>query len=154
MQRTHKFKDVALGIITAIGGFVDAGELVVSAQIGALFQWSLLWVVPLCVAMTIVYETMAARVAMSTRRALFDAVRERLGFRLALIPLIAVCLVNLLTLVAEIAGMAYALEMATGSSYLIWALPCALALWLILWKGSFSLIENGASLLGLFILVF
>jgi manganese transport protein len=149
-----KWKDVALGIITAIGGFVDAGELITSAQAGARFQWSLLWVVPLCVLLAILYEAMAARVAMSTRRALFDAVRERLSFRLAAIPLVAVCLVNLLTLVAEIAGMAYALEMATGWRYLIWALPCALALWLILWRGSFSLIENGSSALGMFILVF
>src|SRR5436190_22201541 len=141
-----KWKDVALGIVTAIGGFVDAGELITSAQAGARFQWSLLWVVPLCVLLAMMYEAMAARVAMSTRRALFDAVRERLSFRLAAIPLVAVCLVNLLTLVAEIAGMAFALEMVTGASYLIWALPCALALWLILWKGSFSQIENGASL--------
>jgi Mn2+/Fe2+ NRAMP family transporter len=133
-----KWKDVALGIVTAIGGFVDAGELITSAQAGARFQWSLLWVVPLCVLLAILYEAMAARVAMSTRRALFDAVRERLSFRLAAIPLVAVCLVNLLTLVAEIAGMAYALEMATGWRYLIWALPCTLALWFILWRGSFS----------------
>jgi manganese transport protein len=149
-----KVKDVALGIVTAIGGFVDAGELITSAQAGALFHWSLLWVVPLCVVMAILYETMAARVAMSTRRALFDAVRERLGFRLALIPLLAVCAVNLLTLVAEIAGMAFALEMATGRSFLLWAPPCVLLLWLILWRGSFALIENGASALGMFILVF
>jgi len=149
-----KFKDIALGIVTAIGGFVDAGELITSSQAGARFQWGLLWVVPLCVVMLIVYETMAARVAMATGRALFDAVRERLGFRLAAIPLIAIGLVNLLTLVAEIAGMSFALEMATGWSYRVWALPCTLALWLILWKGSFSLIENGSSALGMFILVF
>lgn len=149
-----KFKDIALGVVTAIGGFVDAGELITSAQAGALFQWSLLWVVAACVGLAILYETMAARVAMGTRRALFDSVRERMGFRLALIPLLAICAVNLLTLVAEIAGMAFALEMATGWSFLIWALPCALLLWLILWKGSFSLIENGASALGMFILVF
>lgn len=149
-----KFKDIALGVVTAIGGFVDAGELITSAQAGALFQWALLWVVPLCVVMAIVYEAMGARVAMSTKRALFDAVRERLGFRLALVPLLAICAVNLLTLVAEIAGMAFALEMATGWTFLVWAIPCALVLWFILWKGSFSLIENGASALGMFILVF
>jgi manganese transport protein len=149
-----KLKDVALGIVTAIGGFVDAGELITSAQAGALFQWSLLWVVPVCVLLAIMYETMAARVAMSTQRALFDAVRERLGFRLALIPLLAICAVNLLTLVAELAGMAFAIEMATGSSFLVWIVPSLLVLWLVLWKGSFSLIENGASALGMFILVF
>jgi Mn2+/Fe2+ NRAMP family transporter len=150
----NKLKDIALGVITAIGGFVDAGELITSAQAGAIFQWGLLWVVPVCVVIAIVYEAMATRVAMSTKRALFDAVRERLGFRLALIPLVAICAVNLLTLVAEIAGMSYALEMATGGRFLLWALPCTLVLWFILWRGSFSLIENGASILGLFILVF
>jgi manganese transport protein len=148
------YKDVALGVITAIGGFVDAGELVTSAQAGALFQWSLLWVVPLCVLIAALYEEMAARVSISTRKALFDAVRERLGFRLALAPLLAVCAVNLLTLIAEIAGMSFALEMATGWSYRFWLIPSALALWLILWRGSFTFIENGASVLGLFMLVF
>jgi manganese transport protein len=129
-------------------------QVITSAQAGARFQWSLLWVVPLCIMLAILYETMAARVAMATKRALFDGIRERLGFRLALIPLLAVCAVNLLTLVAEIAGMAFALEMATGWNYQLWAFPCALALWIILWRGSFSFIENGASVLGLFILVF
>jgi manganese transport protein len=149
-----KWKDVALGVVTAIGGFVDAGELITSAQAGARFQWALLWVVPICVLLAILYETMAARVAMATQRALFDGIRERLGFRLAIIPLVAVSVVNLLTLVAEIAGMSFALEMATGWNYRLWALPCALALWFILWYGTFSLIENGSSILGLFILVF
>jgi manganese transport protein len=153
MHKRH-LKDITLGIITAIGGFVDAGELITSAQAGALFQWSLLWVVPLCVGLGILYEAMAARVAMSTQRALFDAVRERLGFQLALVPLLAIGTVNLLTLVAEIAGMAFALEMATGWPFRWWTIPCTFGLWLILWRGSFALIENGASVLGMFVVVF
>jgi manganese transport protein len=108
----------------------------------------------LCVFIVGFFEEMAARLSMSTETALFDAVRERLGFRLALLPLGAMCLVNLLTLVAELAGMSLALQMATGVNCRVWALPCVLALWLILWKAKFSLIENGASLLGLFIIVF
>src|SRR3954468_12784877 len=150
----NKYKDIPLGIITAIGGFVDAGQLLTNTQAGALFQWSLLWTVPLCVLIASLFEEMAARVSMSTRYALFDAVRQRLGFRLALVPLVALSLVNLLTLVAEIAGMSFAFQMATGISYRLWAVPCVLPLWLILWRGPFSLIENGASLLGMFILVF
>src|SRR5438046_1353226 len=103
-----KFKDVALGVVTAIGGFIDAGELVASSQAGAQFRFNLLWVIPLAMLVTIVFEEMAARVVQSSRRALFDSVRDRLGARLALIPLVAVSAVNLLTLVAEIAGMSFA----------------------------------------------
>jgi Mn2+/Fe2+ NRAMP family transporter len=149
-----KLKDIALGIITAIGGFIDAGAIVSSSQAGAQFRFSLLWVVVLSFFTITLYVEMAARVAISTRRALFDAVRERLGFRIALLPLVTICLVNWLTIAAEIAGMAYALQMLTGWSYLAWAIPVTLLLWLILWKASFSLVENGSSLLGLFILVF
>lgn len=149
-----KIKDIALGIITAIGGFIDAGAIASSSQAGSQFQWSLLWVVVLSFFTITLYIEMAARVAISTRRALFDAVRERLGFRLALFPLAAMCMVNLLTIAAEVSGMAWAIQMATGWSYLAWAIPVTLLLWLVLWKASFSLVENGSSLLGLFILVF
>ena len=34
---------VALGILTAIGGFVDIGDLVTNAQVGARFGLSLAW---------------------------------------------------------------------------------------------------------------
>ncbi len=36
---------VALGILTAIGGFVDIGDLVTNALVGARFGLSLAWVV-------------------------------------------------------------------------------------------------------------
>ena len=45
--------------------------------------------------------------------------------------------------------MKKALQLATGVPFSWWALPVGLALWLFLWKGTFSLIENGGSLLGL-----
>ena len=37
---------VALGILTAIGGFLDIGDLVTNAVVGARFGLSLAWVVP------------------------------------------------------------------------------------------------------------
>jgi hypothetical protein len=36
---------IALGIIAAIGGFVDIGDLVFSIQAGAIFGYGLLWAV-------------------------------------------------------------------------------------------------------------
>ena len=71
-----KLKDVALGIITSIGGFIDAGAIVTSAKAGAQFRFSLLWVVPLSAVVAALYEEMAARTAMSTRHARFDSVRD------------------------------------------------------------------------------
>jgi Mn2+/Fe2+ NRAMP family transporter len=61
-------------------------------------------------------------------------------------PLIAEVIVDFLVLGAEIGGVCIALQLVTGISFQWWALPVAFAIWLLLWKGTFSLIENGISL--------
>ena len=72
---------VFLGILTAIGGFVDMGDLVANAETGARFGLNLAWVVVVGVIGIIVYAEMSGRVAAVCRRPVFDLVRERLGPR-------------------------------------------------------------------------
>jgi len=74
-----RFLGVFLGILTAIGGFVDMGDLVANASTGARFEMNLAWVVVVGVIGIIVYAEMAGRVASVTKRATFDLVRERLS---------------------------------------------------------------------------
>ena len=69
----------ALGVLTAIGGFVDIGDLVTNAQVGARFGLSLGWVVVLGVVGICVFSEMSGRVAAVSGRAVFDLVRERLS---------------------------------------------------------------------------
>ncbi|MGJ7416065.1 divalent metal cation transporter [Streptomyces cinereoruber] len=68
-----------LGILTAIGGFVDIGDLVASSLVGARFGFSLVWVLLVGVVGICVYAEMAGRVAAVAGRPAFDLVRERLG---------------------------------------------------------------------------
>ena len=70
---------VALGIMSAIGGFVDIGDLVFNTQAGAVFGFQLLWVVVVGVVGIIFYSEMCGRVAAVARRPVFDLVRERTG---------------------------------------------------------------------------
>src|SRR4051812_30007024 len=93
---------VTLGILTAIGGFVDMGGLVATAETGARFGLALAGVVLVGVLGIVVYAEMAGRVAAVTTRPVFDLVRERLGSRFGLATLVASFLINLLTLTAEI----------------------------------------------------
>ena len=51
---------------------------------------------------------------------MFDLVRERLGARIAFVNLGASFFINLLTLIAEIAGVALAIQLATDVNYLLW----------------------------------
>ena len=84
-----RYLGVALGVLTAIGGFVDIGDLATNAQVGARFGMSLGWVVIIGVLGICVYAEMSGRVAAISGRATFDLVRERLGPRMGLLNLVA-----------------------------------------------------------------
>jgi Mn2+/Fe2+ NRAMP family transporter len=82
-----KVLQVTLGILTAIGGFVDIGDLVANAETGARFRMNLAWVVVVGVIGIVVYAEMAGRVAAVSQRPVFELVRERLGPRAGLLNL-------------------------------------------------------------------
>jgi Mn2+/Fe2+ NRAMP family transporter len=149
-----KFFAVALGILTAIGGFVDIGDLVTNAMVGARFGLSLAWAVVIGVVGICVYAEMSGRVAAVSGRATFDLVRERLGPRMGLLNLLASMAVTLLTFVAEIGGVALSLQLVSSVNELLLVPFVGLLVWLVLWRARFSLMENVLGLLGLALVVF
>jgi len=149
-----KFLEIALGIVTGIGGFLEAGSLATAAQAGSEFGYQLIWAIAVGTACIAVLVEMAGRLAAVSRHTLPDAMRERFGIGFFLIPLAAVALVSFLVLSSEIGGVTLALEFATGVSHRWWAIPAALAIWLLLWKGTFGMVEKGTSMLGLVTLAF
>jgi Mn2+/Fe2+ NRAMP family transporter len=149
-----KLLEIALGIVTGIGGFLEAGSLATAAQAGSEFGFQLIWAIALgtvCIAFLV---EMAGRLAAVSRHTLPDAMRERFGIAFFLLPLAAVGVVSFLVLASEIGGVTLALEFSTGVSHRWWAIPSAFAIWLLLWKGNFGLIEKGTSMLGLVTLAF
>ena len=149
-----KLLEIALGIVTGIGGFLEAGSLATSAQAGAAFGFQLAWAIVLgtiCIAFLV---EMGGRLAAVSRHTLPDAMRERFGIRFFLIPLVAVAVVSFLVLASEIGGVCLALQFASGIGFQWWALPVAGLVWLFLWKGTFGMVEKGASILGLVTLAF
>ncbi|PSB27047.1 NRAMP family divalent metal transporter [Stenomitos frigidus] len=149
-----KTLEIALGIATSIGGFLDVGAIATAAEAGSIFGFELVWAVILGTICVIFLVEMSGRLAAVSKHTLAAAVRERFGFNFYILPLLAEVLVDFLVLGAEIGGVCIALQLLTGISFQWWALPVAFAIWLLLWKGTFSLIENGVSLLGLITLVF
>jgi len=145
---------VALGILTAIGGFLDIGDIVTNAVVGSRFGWSLAWVVVVGVAGICVFAQMSGRVAAVSGRATFEVIRERLGPRLALANLAASFLINLLTLTAEVGGIALALQLASSIHYLLWIPVAAFAVWLMIWRVGFDVMENVTGMVGLLLIGF
>jgi Mn2+/Fe2+ NRAMP family transporter len=149
-----KFFAVALGILTAIGGFVDIGDLVTNAQVGSRFGLSISWATVLGVVGIIVFAEMSGRVAAVSGRATFDLVRERLGPRVGMLNLVGSMLVTLLTYVAEIGGVSLALQLIASVHELLVVPVVVVLVWLVLWRAKFSMIENVFGILGLALLVF
>jgi Mn2+/Fe2+ NRAMP family transporter len=149
-----KYLGVALGILTAIGGFVDIGDLVTNAQVGARFGLSLAWATILGVVGICVFAEMSGRVAAVSGRPTFDLVRERIGPRFGLLNLVSSMLITLLTFTAEIGGVALAIQLVVSVHELLIVPLVALLVWVVLWRAKFSLIENVFGLVGLALVVF
>jgi len=149
-----KILQIALGIVTSVGGFLEIGSIATAAQAGAGFGYQLVWAIVLgtiCIAFLV---EMSGRFAAVSKHTIPDAMRERFGINFYAVPLIVMLGVSLLVLGAEMGGVAAALEMATGIKLPIWAIPVALVSWGLLWRATFSIIENGVSLLGLITIAF
>jgi manganese transport protein len=84
----------------------------------------------------------------------FDLVRERLGPRFALANLVASFLINLLTLTAELAGVAIALSLLASVSYVLLIPVVTVVVWLVLWRMPFEWMERVFGLVGLSLVVF
>jgi Mn2+/Fe2+ NRAMP family transporter len=146
--------DLTLGIVTSIGGFLEAGSIITAVQAGAVFGYKLLWAVALGTFGLMLLVEQSGRLASVSGRTIGDALRERFGINFFIIPLITGLIVSFLVLASEIGGVSLALQMATGISFRWWALPVAFAGWFLLWKGTFGIVEKGSSILGLVTIVF
>ena len=145
--------EIFLGILTAMGGFVEIGELTFTLNAGKKFGYTLLWVTVLGTVGIMVYCEMAGRIAAVRKRAVFHLVRERAGYRSALLTLIASLVVNLMTCAAEIGAVALLLQLVLGSPYRLLILATLLLLVLVVWFISFKWIERIYGLGGLLMIV-
>jgi Natural resistance-associated macrophage protein len=85
--------------------------------------------------------------------AVFDLVRDRLGAGVGLLNLAASFFITLLTLAAEIGGVALSLQLVTSVNYLLFVPVIAVLVWVLCWRVKFELMDNLVGLLGLALLV-
>jgi Mn2+/Fe2+ NRAMP family transporter len=145
---------LGLGIVTSIAGFIEVGSLSTSAQAGSQFGFRLLWAIAIATLCLIFLCEMGGRLAAVSKHPVVAGVRERFGIRYQAIPLTGEILLDVLVLTAEIGGVCIALQLLTGLPFQVFALPVVFLVWLLLWKGKFSALENGISGLGLVSLAF
>jgi Mn2+/Fe2+ NRAMP family transporter len=140
--------------MTALGGFVDIGELVFGMDAGARFAYQLLWVVIVGTVGIGIYGEMSGRIAVVTHKPTFVLIRDRLGARHALVVLIASNLVNLITCTAEVGGVAMVLRLLFGADYRPMVLVSAALMIGVMYWLKFSWLEKLFGLTGLMLLVY
>jgi manganese transport protein len=145
---------IALGIIAALGGFLDIGDIVFNTQAGALYRYDLLWAVALGTLGIGVYAEMCGRVAAVTGRPVFDVIRMRMGFGLGLGALVASTIVNLLTVAAELGGLAIVLQLLFDAEFSLFVVLAAIGLAVVVALLPFGGIERLFGYCGLMMLVF
>jgi Mn2+/Fe2+ NRAMP family transporter len=145
---------IALGIVTATGGFVDVGAVATAGEAGATFGLGLIWALLVATLAIMLLVEMSGRLTAVSQKTYADAIRERFGFKFYLLPLTSELLANSLMLAAEIGGVAIALSLFTGINWHLLFPVAALLVWVMVWRAPFGLIENGPALLGLVTLSF
>lgn len=149
-----KVLGMTLGIMTALGGFVDLGQIVFTTEAGSLFGFHLLWTIVLGTIAIIVYMEMCGRVAVVAREPVFAVVRNRLGKGLGLCTLISSNLLNLVTCAAELGGVAVVLHLLTGWNEKLAAVCGTIVLIALVFLCRFQWIERTFGLSGLLMIVF
>ena len=146
--------ELTLGIMTAVGGFVDISQLVFSAQAGSRFGFALIAAFAISTIGIIVFGEMCGRVAAVARQPVFSLMRHRLGLKLGLFTLAVSLISTLITCAAEIGGLGLILNHLTGAPYLPMCIASTLLLMASMWILPFKWIERTYGLLGLFMIVF
>jgi Mn2+/Fe2+ NRAMP family transporter len=146
--------ELTLGIMTAVGGFVDISELVFAAKAGSKFSYALIWVFAFSTIGIMVFGEMSGRVAAVAKQPVFNLMRHRLGLKLGLVTLAASLISNLITCAAEVGGVSLVINYLFGSPYMLNAILLVAAMILSIWVLPFKWIERTYGLLGLFMIVF
>jgi manganese transport protein len=145
---------VALGVIAAIGGFVDIGDLVFNAQAGSSVGSPVLWAVPVGVLGIMVFAEMSGRIVAVSKQPNFVLVKERYGRNLSTFTLGASFVLAVLTLGAELGGLGFILNYFFDVSVNFFLLVALIAIAAAIYFLPFGGIERIFGYMGLALLVY
>ncbi len=119
----------------------DAGGITTYSLAGAQFGYALLWtLVPVTIALYVIQE-MASRLGAVTGHGLADLIRERFGVRTTTFIMLALLVADFGNTMAEFSGLAAGGEIFGVSKYVLVPLG-ALAVWILVVKGTFRSVER------------
>jgi NRAMP (natural resistance-associated macrophage protein)-like metal ion transporter len=149
-RRRHLLRRGSLAMLLAVVGpgvlaglsDDDPAGITTYSILGAKFGYELLWVLTLSTAALIVFHELGARMGIVTGKGLMALIREHSGQTAAHVALAALVIANVGTLCAEFAGISAALDLLGGVPRLVSVPLAALAVSLLVLRGSFGRVEH------------
>ncbi|HEY3126264.1 MAG TPA: Nramp family divalent metal transporter [Candidatus Limnocylindria bacterium] len=147
-RRTARRRVVLVGFLAVVGpgvitGFAgnEAGGVTTYSSVGALFGFSLLWLLLIASIGLGVIQEMCSRMGLVTGQGLSDLIRERFGVRWTVLAMIVLIIANGTNVVAEFAGIAASVELL-GVPRIVSVPIAALAVWSLVVFFSYRFVER------------
>ncbi|MCD6303147.1 MAG: Nramp family divalent metal transporter, partial [Anaerolineae bacterium] len=127
----------------------DAPGIATYSMAGSRYGYSFLWLLVWITLGEVLVQEMAARMGTVTGKGLTDLIRERYGVRLTFFVMLGLLIANLGTTAAQFAGVASSAELFGLSRYV--AVPlAAVAVWLLVTRGTYRVVEKVLLAISLF----
>jgi Mn2+/Fe2+ NRAMP family transporter len=128
------------GIIASFAGD-EASGITTYSSVGAQYGYDLLWVMLIATISLMVMQEQAARAGAITGKGFADLVREQFGVRWTAFAMLVLLIANTGITIAEFVGIGAALELFGVPRWI--SLPLvAFALWWLLTKGNYKMVER------------
>lgn len=119
------------GIVTGAAD-VDPALVLTATVAGAVFGYSTLWVVILCVPFLLNVFRVTARIGHQTRQGLVDLLRLHYGRKVALACALLVIVINMAMIVADLMAVSEAMSLIAGQSRMYFVALAAFSIWYML----------------------
>ncbi len=128
------------GLLAALAGN-DAGGIATYSNVGALYGYKMLWMIPVMMLLLSVVQESAARMGAVTGKGFASLIRERFGIRLTALAMAALLVSNTAVTLSEFAGIASGMSLFGIPAFV--SVPLAgLVVWLLSTGGSYKRVEK------------
>lgn len=146
MKRKNPIKSWLLtlgpGIITAALVF-GPSKITITSKLGALYGYSLLWIMIVAIFFMIIFTNMGARIGLASKSSLLKNIREEWGKKIAVTIGIGIFLVCTSFQAGNSIGVGIAIAEASGTSPVLWVIVFNLAgIGLLFFRGFYKTLER------------
>lgn len=129
------------GIVTASADD-DPSTISTYSVVGATTGFSQLWLLLVSTPLLIAIHQITARIGDVTKKGLITLIKEKYGRRVAFLSVLVLLVANLLTLAADIVGMAAGFQLLTSWNYIYFIVPLIIFVWYIIVFDSYKKIAR------------